>query len=66
MRPCLHGLLLGFALIVLAGCARGPDEAGLQRDVQAQLDTLFGNRVLAVTSLKRQGSAPLAATGNGG
>jgi TRAP transporter TAXI family solute receptor len=66
VRPCLHGLLLGFALIALAGCARGPDEAGLQRDVQAQLDTLFGNRVLAVTSLKRQGSAPLAATGNGG
>jgi TRAP transporter TAXI family solute receptor len=52
-------LLLAFAL-ALAGCARGPDQAGVQRDVQAQLDALFGGRVLEVRSLRRQGSAPLA------
>jgi len=58
-----RGWLLVLAML-LAGCARGPDTAGLQQDVQHQLDTLFDGRVLEVTSLKRQGSAPLAgATG---
>jgi TRAP transporter TAXI family solute receptor len=56
--PLRHLLLL--LVMLLAGCARGPDTAGLQQDVQHQLDTLFGGRVLEVTSLKRQGSAPLA------
>jgi TRAP transporter TAXI family solute receptor len=51
-------------LMLLAGCARGPDTAGLQQDVQQQLDTLFGGRVLEVTSLKRQGSAPMAGGGS--
>ncbi len=32
----------------------------MQHDVQAQLDTLFGARMLEVKSLRRQGSAPLA------
>ena len=35
-------------------------------DVQAQLDTLFGSRVLEVKSLRRQGSAPLAGAKDGG
>ena len=48
------------ATLALAGCARGPDEAGVRSDVQAQLDTLFGSRILEVRSLRRQGSAPLA------
>jgi TRAP transporter TAXI family solute receptor len=48
------------ATLALAGCARGPDEAGVRSDVQAQLDTLFGRRILEVRSLRRQGSAPLA------
>jgi TRAP transporter TAXI family solute receptor len=52
--------------VALAGCARGPDEAGVKRDVQAQLDTLFGSRVLEVKSLRRQGSAPLAGARAGG
>ena len=47
------------AALVLAGCARGPDMAGVRDDVQAQLDTLFGSRILEVRSLRRQGSAPL-------
>ncbi len=60
----MHGACLLVLAMLLAGCARGPDTAGLQQDVQHQLDTLFDGRVLEVTSLKRQGSAPLAgATG---
>jgi TRAP transporter TAXI family solute receptor len=64
----LHGckLLLLAATLALAGCARGPDEAGLQSDVQAQLDTLFGSRILEVRSLRRQGSAPLVRAKDGG
>jgi len=61
----MHRAWLPLLVLMLAGCARGPDTSGLQRDVQQQLDTLFDGRVLEVTSLKRQGSAPLAGT-NGG
>ena len=54
------------ALMLLAGaCTRGPDEAGLERDVQARLDAVFGRPVLAVRTLKRQGSAPYAAAQDG-
>jgi len=66
MRRLLYGLLPALLLIALAGCARGPDATGLQRDVQAQLDTLFGSRMLEVKSLNRQGSAPLAGAKGGG
>jgi TRAP transporter TAXI family solute receptor len=62
LRACLGWLLVALAL---AGCARGPDQAGLQQDVQQQLDALFGTRMLEVRSIKRQGSAPLAATADG-
>jgi len=61
-----HLLLLTATLALAAGCARGPDEAGLQGDVQAQLDTLFGSRIVEVKSLRRQGSAPLARAKDGG
>jgi TRAP transporter TAXI family solute receptor len=63
----LHGckMLLLAATFALGGCARGPDEAGLQSDVQAQLDTLFGSRILEVRSLRRQGSAPLVRAKDG-
>jgi len=64
IRHCIVRLLV-ITLILLAGCARGPDQAGLQRDVQAQLDTLFGSRVLELKSIKRQGSAPFANAGDG-
>lgn len=66
MRSCWRRLLLFMATLALAGCARGPDEVGVKRDVQAQLDTLFGSRVLEVKSLRRQGSAPLAGAKVGG
>ena len=61
----MRGVWLPLLAMMLAGCARGPDTAGLQQDVQHQLDTLFGDRVLEVTSLKRQGSAPLAGSTGG-
>lgn len=62
----MRGWLLLLAAVALAGCTRGPDEAGLQRDVQQQLDTQFGSRMLEVKSIKRQGSAPLAADSKDG
>jgi TRAP transporter TAXI family solute receptor len=65
MRRALQASLCGLLLLVLAGCARGPDQAGLQADVQRQLDALFGGRMLEVRSIRRQGSAPLAAAGDG-
>jgi len=63
-RCCLGWLLVALA-VTLAGCTRGPDPAGLQQDVQQQLDELFGSRMLEVQSIKRQGSAPLAAKADG-
>jgi TRAP transporter TAXI family solute receptor len=57
-------LLVAFALFA-AGCARGPDPAGLEADVQARLDALFGRPVLVVGSLNRQGSAPYARAADG-
>ena len=65
MRSFWRRLLLLAATLALAGCGRGPDAAGLQSDVQAQLDTLFGSRVLEVKSLRRQGSAPLVRAQDG-
>ncbi len=65
MRSFWCKLFLLTATLTLAGCARGPDEAGLRSDVQAQLDTLFGSRVLEVRSLRRQGSAPLVRAQDG-
>jgi TRAP transporter TAXI family solute receptor len=65
VRGLVQRVCLPLLALMLAGCARGPDTAGLQRDVQQQLDTLFDGRVLEVTSLKRQGSAPLAGTSGG-
>ena len=54
-------------LLALAGaaCSRGPDEAGLARDVQARLDALFGRPVLVLGDLNRQGSAPFTAAPDG-
>ena len=51
--------------LLAAGCSRGPDETGLRADVQARLDELFGRQVLALSHLRRQGSAPYAAAPDG-
>ena len=51
--------------ILLSACGRGPEEAHLQRDVQARVDALFGRPVLAIESFRRQGSAPYRAAADG-
>ena len=60
---CRSLLLVGVLLV--AGCGSGPDPAQLEGDVQARLDTLFGKRVLAIGTLRRQGSAPYRAAEDG-
>lgn len=60
-----RSLSLALLALLAAGCARGPDEAGLARDVQARLDLLFGGPVLVLRSLHRQGSAPFSTATDG-
>jgi TRAP transporter TAXI family solute receptor len=56
------GVLLRLALllylVLLTGCARGPDEDVLRGDVQARLDAVFDPPRVEVVALRRQGSAP--------
>ncbi|MGH7390195.1 MAG: TAXI family TRAP transporter solute-binding subunit [Candidatus Rokuibacteriota bacterium] len=47
------------AVSILAGCARGPDEAALRREVQEKLTRQVKDGLLEVASLGRKGSAPL-------
>ena len=47
------------ALLSLVGCARGPDEAALRREVQEKLTKQVKEGLLEVASLGRKGSAPL-------
>ena len=61
----VHHALLAIVLALLAGCARGPEPARLEADVQARVDELFGRRVLEVESFRRQGSAPYRAADDG-
>jgi TRAP transporter TAXI family solute receptor len=56
---------LSLLALLLAACSRGPDAQRLQQDVQARVDGLFGRQVLALESLKRQGSAPYLAADDG-
>lgn len=65
MRRFLPTLLLIVFAAVLSGCTRGPDEPRLEQDVQGRVDALFGRPVLAIESLRRQGSAPYRAAGDG-
>jgi TRAP transporter TAXI family solute receptor len=44
---------------MLVGCARGPDEATLRREVQEKLTKQVKDGLLELTSLGRKGSAPL-------
>ena len=63
------GILSRIALLLLlalvAGCARGPDESSLAGDVQARLDAVFGQPLVEVATLRRQGSAPYRAAPDG-
>jgi len=65
MRRLLRRVGWILVAVLAAGCSRGPDESGLRSDVQARLDELFGRPVLAVQTLRRQGSAPYAAADDG-
>jgi TRAP transporter TAXI family solute receptor len=56
---------LAVSALLLTACTRGPGEAGLQRDVQARVDALFGRPVLAIEAFRRQGSAPYRASEDG-
>ncbi len=61
--PIRIALLLFLALVT--GCARGPDERALADDVQARLDAVFGQPLIEVATLRRQGSAPYRAAPDG-
>jgi TRAP transporter TAXI family solute receptor len=53
---------LGFlvvALVSLLGCARGPDEATVRKELQEKLTTQVKENLFEVASLGRKGSAPL-------
>jgi TRAP transporter TAXI family solute receptor len=65
VRRLFKVLLFLLPALLAAGCARGPDQQGLERDVQARLDGLFGGQVLVLRELNRQGSAPYAAAADG-
>jgi len=52
-------------LALLTGCARGPDEGALVGDVQGRLDAVFGQPLVEVATLRRQGSAPYRAAPDG-
>lgn len=69
MRPVSHIALpllgLGAVLLLLGGCARGPDEKALRQEVQEKLAHQVRSGLFDVASLKRRGSAPLPAADNG-
>ncbi|MVW71156.1 TAXI family TRAP transporter solute-binding subunit [Bordetella sp. 15P40C-2] len=52
-------------LTFLTGCARGPDEADVRDVVSERLRSAFHDPLLEIASLKRMGSASLAAGGDG-
>ena len=58
-------LALLLILALLAGCTRGPDEDTLAGDLQARLDAVFGQPLVEVATLRRQGSAPYRAAPDG-
>jgi TRAP transporter TAXI family solute receptor len=47
------------ALLLLAGCARGPDEQALRTEVQEKLARQLEPGLLEVSALQRMGSSPL-------
>jgi TRAP transporter TAXI family solute receptor len=55
----VRAALIVLALALLVGCARGPDEATVRREVQEKLTKQVKDDLLEVTSLGRKGSAPL-------
>jgi TRAP transporter TAXI family solute receptor len=57
---CTSGLLgVCAALLLLGGCARGPDEQALRAEVQEKLARQLAPGLIEVSALQRMGSAPL-------
>ena len=65
MRTTCRTLLIAALALLLAACSRGPDAPRLEQDVQSRVNALFGRQVLAVETLRRQGSAPYRAADDG-
>jgi TRAP transporter TAXI family solute receptor len=65
-RHCATGLL-GFCavLMLLSGCARGPEAQALRVEVQEKLTRQLKPGLLEVVAFERRGSAPLPAAANG-
>jgi TRAP transporter TAXI family solute receptor len=57
--------LLAVLIFLVGGCSRGPDETELRKEVQEKLNQQFKPGLLEITSLRRQGSAPLPASESG-
>jgi TRAP transporter TAXI family solute receptor len=54
------------ALVLLAGCTRGPDEQALRTELQEKLARQLETGLLQISALQRQGSSPLPAAEGGG
>jgi TRAP transporter TAXI family solute receptor len=61
MRAPYASLALVAIALLLGACSRGPDAQRLEQDVQSRVNALFGRQVLALETLRRQGSAPYRA-----
>jgi TRAP transporter TAXI family solute receptor len=55
--------ILWLLVLVLGACSRGPDQGGLQQDLQLQLDSGFQDGLFKVVTVRRQGSAPVIGGG---
>ncbi len=53
------------AAALAGGCSRGPDEAALRAQIQAEINKGFKADLVELAALKRQGSAPLPAAQSG-
>ena len=58
-------LLLAALVPLLTACGQAPDEEQLRAVVSAHLTETFGDDTFALTRLRRLGSAPMAAAGDG-
>ncbi|MEG0821348.1 MAG: TAXI family TRAP transporter solute-binding subunit [Burkholderiaceae bacterium] len=54
--------LLALALVLLAGCQRGPDQEIVRSELQSQLDAALGGHVLQIENLRRSGSTAVKET----
>ncbi len=65
LRRYLLWLLLAALLPLLTACGQAPDEEQLRAVVSAHLTETFGDDTFALSRLRRLGSAPMAAAGDG-